>query len=412
VPATDGQVTGASPALARVERVWFPHFIRAVACLVIVYEHLAIDYLISPIAVRTLAFTETNVSLGIRPPAAQMQVYEWLARLQVSPGQVAIFLFFLVSGFVIPFSLERRTVQGFLVRRFFRVYPTLWVGMAFTLGVLALQAYLLDAAFPFGKKSIASSAALVSVYVGQPWVDSIYWTLAVEELFYGLAVLAAWRRALHNRGALVLGAVGMAVICLAMVPSDAPAAPSVLWWFRLGLSRNIGFAVLTLVGVVFHNHYVRRWDTRSCVLLTAAVFGAWFAAVMGGPFPGNQAFIYFNSSVGATLVFWAFYVLRDRVPYSRAIDALGNISYPLYLLHIVTGFIVMHSLYERIHSFYVVVPLTIAVVLALAAILHKLVETPAMELGRRVSSRPRFRRPDQRQPPDLRPPVAPGVETA
>ncbi|MEA2686332.1 MAG: hypothetical protein QOE93_1527 [Actinomycetota bacterium] len=410
----------APQVLERVERIWFPHFIRGVACLVIVWEHLAHEYLLVPSAVKTLAFTDVNVGLGIRPPAVEIKLYEWLGVLKVSPGLIAIFLFFLVSGFVIPFSLERRTASGFLVRRFFRVYPTLWVALGITLSVLALQAFLTDAAFPFGKKDIAASAGLVAGYVGRPWVDSIYWTLAVEELFYALAVIAVWRGVLHRRSTVLVGALILAGVCLVAVPGGSPAAPSLLWWFRQGLSRNAGFAVVTMIGVLFHEHYQRRWDTRTCLLLGAAVLGAFFAALQGGPFPGNQAGIYFASSVGATLVFGTMYLLRRHVPYVKAIDWVANGSYPLYLLHVVTGMIVMHSLYERIHSFYVVVPLTFAVVLAMAAIVHKVVETPAMNLGRRISSRPRFRLPDHRAPVPppapapvpTAPPVAPGVEIA
>src|ERR1700680_1263338 len=46
-------------------------------------------------------------------------LYRWLA-----PGQYGVFVFFLISGYIIPASLERRgSVRGFWTSRLFRLYP-------------------------------------------------------------------------------------------------------------------------------------------------------------------------------------------------------------------------------------------------------------------------------------------------
>jgi peptidoglycan/LPS O-acetylase OafA/YrhL len=46
-------------------------------------------------------------------------VYHWF-----DPGQYGVFVFFLVSGYIVPASLERRgSVRGFWVSRVFRLYP-------------------------------------------------------------------------------------------------------------------------------------------------------------------------------------------------------------------------------------------------------------------------------------------------
>src|SRR5580658_3784374 len=46
-------------------------------------------------------------------------VYEWF-----DPGQYGVFVFFLVSGYIIPASLERRgSVRSFWVGRVYRLYP-------------------------------------------------------------------------------------------------------------------------------------------------------------------------------------------------------------------------------------------------------------------------------------------------
>ncbi len=46
------------------------------------------------------------------------------------PGEYGVFVFFLVSGFIIPASLEKRgSVRAFWVGRVLRLYPLYWVAL-------------------------------------------------------------------------------------------------------------------------------------------------------------------------------------------------------------------------------------------------------------------------------------------
>ncbi len=94
-----------------------------------------------------------------------------LARRHIATGALGVLLFFLVSGFVIPFSLEHRNLRGFFVRRFFRLYPTLWICLLLTMTMLAVQAHFLGTALPFGKRTVGANAFLLSSYVRAPWIE-------------------------------------------------------------------------------------------------------------------------------------------------------------------------------------------------------------------------------------------------
>src|ERR1700677_1632377 len=53
-------------------------------------------------------------------------VYQWF-----DPGQYGVFVFFLVSGYIVPASLERKgSIRGFWVSRLFRLYPLYLVAVA------------------------------------------------------------------------------------------------------------------------------------------------------------------------------------------------------------------------------------------------------------------------------------------
>src|ERR1700733_1915444 len=67
------------------------------------------------------------------PPAVKNPVYQW-----IHPGDYGVFVFFLISGYIVPASLERKgSVRTFWVSRLFRLYPLylLVVGAAVLLWV-------------------------------------------------------------------------------------------------------------------------------------------------------------------------------------------------------------------------------------------------------------------------------------
>lgn len=85
---------------------------------------------------------------------------------------------FVLSGFVIAFSAQGRTALAFAGARFYRLYPAAWLCALLTFGIA-------------GASSGELIRSLVLWPVG-PWVDGVYWTLAVEIMFY-LAVILAIR---------------------------------------------------------------------------------------------------------------------------------------------------------------------------------------------------------------------------
>jgi peptidoglycan/LPS O-acetylase OafA/YrhL len=92
-------------------------------------------------------------------------------------GRLGIYLFFIISGFVIYFSLGRG-IKEYIVGRFLRLYPLFWVCCTITFLVtvffneaVPFKKYLLDMLM-FNDGKIATM------------VDGSYWTLTFELLFY------------------------------------------------------------------------------------------------------------------------------------------------------------------------------------------------------------------------------------
>lgn len=383
--------TFAAAAEAPTHRVWFAQALRGVAALIVVLEHLTQDFINAQQLASSLSFTTPITNL---PAPPLREVPQFLARYSISPGIFAVGLFFLVSGFVIPFSLERRTLGGFAVRRLFRLYPTLWACMAVTIVTIVVLSG--HDGFPFSASTLATNAVLVSTYASKGFVDPVYWTLVIEELFYVCAAVMASRGLLNRRTTLVALAAFLTImsVWVGNPRTPTPANPEVVdhYVLRFHLGFNSTFVLFILIGVVLNHHYRRVWRTLDCLALGAGLVALFYVGLHNGPFKGNEPAVFFACAVAALVVVLVLYAARDWIPYSKTVDRLGEISYPLYLLHTIVGWLMLNALTRATGQFYVALALTLPAVFLLAIAVHHAVEKPSMRLGRRIANAPRFRR--------------------
>ncbi|WP_162048193.1 acyltransferase family protein [Vibrio taketomensis] len=97
-------------------------------------------------------------------------------------GQFGVHLFFIVSGFVIYWTINRiERPMDFVVSRFSRLYPTYWVAV--------LTTFIIVYCFGLKGREVSFEHALYNILMFQemlriPHVDGVYWTLTVELIFY------------------------------------------------------------------------------------------------------------------------------------------------------------------------------------------------------------------------------------
>jgi peptidoglycan/LPS O-acetylase OafA/YrhL len=364
--------------------VWFAQAIRGVACLMVVWAHLAQLFALAPGLAGQLALFPPLAGL-LRP--AYLGLTDFLESWHVSLAMLGVALFFLTSGFVIPLSLERHAPRAFFLRRFFRLYPTLWTALFLILALLAFQSRSHGLTFPFGARAIASNALLLNTYTGAPFVEAVCWTLVVEEMFYAVCAACAWGGVLARPGALLLLGLGLSVLALGLGPLYPPNALPRWPALRSGLSTSATFVTYILIGVVLHHLYRRTWRPRQGVPLILCLFALHAVCYRHGPMQARTEAMYLTSTGLALGLFAALLAARDRVPYLRLLDRLADVSYPLYLIHATTGYALMRTLYLRTGSLELALAVTLAVVLAAATLLHHLVERPANDLGRRLAER-------------------------
>ena len=152
-----------------------------------------------------MAFHLSPYVVGPQPHAALLR--------HIDLGKYGVMLFFLVSGYVIPMSLERHgSLRRFWVGRLFRIYPAFLaacalMGALIVAGVLRLTA-------PLQAESIGGALAHVTMLqdlLGVRGLVRVFWTLSYEMTFY-LMVAGLFAYGLHRRSA--WWASGLAVTAL------------------------------------------------------------------------------------------------------------------------------------------------------------------------------------------------------
>lgn len=104
-------------------------------------------------------------------------------------GWLGVFLFFLISGFVICMSSWGRGVGTFLLSRAVRLYPAYWLSVVVIAVVLTTWPYLRE---PVGWGDTLVNLTMFHEPLGASPVAEVYWTLWAELRFYLLFSLLVW----------------------------------------------------------------------------------------------------------------------------------------------------------------------------------------------------------------------------
>jgi len=93
-------------------------------------------------------------------------------------GRVGVVTFFLVSGYIIPYSIENLQVSQFIIRRIFKIFPVFW----FALLISILVANYVSSS-DYSIHELLLNAFLMQAFLG-PNILSVAWTLTIELFFY------------------------------------------------------------------------------------------------------------------------------------------------------------------------------------------------------------------------------------
>jgi peptidoglycan/LPS O-acetylase OafA/YrhL len=293
-------------------------------------------------------------------------------QLVVNLGRIGIIAFFLVSGYVVAFSLARQSFTTFWIRRFFRLFPVYWFCV---LLYMATNVPIWDGRYTLDAVSIILNVLMIQGFVGAASFLWPTWTLGNELVYYGQQSIA--KRFLSSAFSVHIGWLWLALFALMALltrftsHSFTAIAPLVLF------TASVGMAVY-----MKDTHGSKAWIPLA---LGFAVGVPIFGFVLQGDPARSAAAVwtaenFVLSYLLGGLLFLAFYVLRNQ-SMPRVLLWLGDISYELYLVHAIV-ILALHRL--EITGIYVLV-ITVPVSLLLAYLTRRFIGLPTQRLGVRIT---------------------------
>jgi len=248
-------------------------------------------------------------------------------------ARLAVDFFFMLSGFVIAYSYEERLRAGmpfgaFIVRRLIRLYPMILLasvaGFLCAVFAMTMQATSMSIAEAAGLSlrslalfpRISESDGLVGVFP----LDTVLWSL-----FFEILANAVYGLGFFRMGKIVL--VGVVAASLALVVASGKVGGNTVDNFTAGFPRIcFGF----FLGVLLY----KTWRFRAVRLPAFKPLWLGFALVgvfsVRGDLTGLKLIPVF-AVLAAIVLFAAQGEESAPNPLSKA---LGEISYPLYALHL------------------------------------------------------------------------------
>ncbi|WP_410871336.1 acyltransferase family protein [Nocardia sp. A7] len=353
-------------------------------------------------------------------------------------GMFGVFVFFIVSGFIIPASLERgRSLGAFWVGRFFRLFPLFWgcliaAMILHSVGRFSLQpGFLADPAW-----HILTNATMAQFFLGAPNTQVIgaAWTLAYELAFYlfvSLLFLGGLNRRSVPLAVLAIGSIVAALFLpVAMVNGPESSLASRLmvvvatvaiavFFARRAVERRSAVAAVLLASIavplvlnqpgpsaysatIFATMFVgtvlyRMTAGEISSRLGWTIFGFAACVILGFKFVVEQPHL--DPATGAWIPWWkeavtmvcayllfAAALLLRRYSFPRPLLFLGRISFSLYLMHaLVLGAIdPWKTSVLGISAAWLTWGTWVIGSIALATLTYHTIEKPFHNLGRRL----------------------------
>ncbi|MGJ8592095.1 MAG: acyltransferase family protein [Aquaticitalea sp.] len=310
---------------------------------------------IAALAVCLFHFTKGFVS-NISSVAELFLPYAW----------VGVEVFFVISGFVIPYALlglpfKGKHYGGYLLKRLVRIEPAYLASIVLIIFLNYLSSlFTIYQGAPFsvsGHNILLHLGYLVEFFDGV-WLNPVYWTLAVEFQYYLVIgfLLILWNR--NNKYLTIITL--FAFFALSFIPQDA-----------IRFFRHTDIFTIGIVGAFYKKEYINK--TYFFILV----------AIIGAIIYIHHSYVITILSIGAILGM----TLLEKVRRFNWLIFFGHISYSLYLLHVPIGGRVINI--SRRFALGVpgkVLVIFIAMVTSIIAayLFYRIIEKPSHRLSRKL----------------------------
>ncbi len=307
-------------------------------------------------------------------------------------GEARVDVFFVISGFLLTMVTQApRSRKEFILGRILRLGVPYWSVVLALVG-MSLIAPVAFRNFPWTGHDLALSLAFVPSIIRDGSIFPLLepsWTLSLEVMFY--AMIAATLGFAPRHRSMIICAVfcGLAVVGLVR---NLPQGQSIAWFYSQTLLVEFGFGIL-LAHVCLAGG---RTSARTAVMLLVVGLIGVSATSLYTPEPFDPVRPLVYGVPAAMIVAGAIFLemagfWRD----SRVMNLLGNISYSLYLTHVLVLALVAKLLSRHVSGLsgdIAMLLIASAMAIVVAYGFYRLVERPCMGLSDAVLGRGRAKK--------------------
>lgn len=369
-----------------MHRIAFANALRGIACISVVICHYVV------------VFNMIKGAYGGIPELPETPYPELLTDIlnpfpQINLGPFGVSLFFLISGLVIPISVQNFSNEEngrikFIIARFFRIWPTYMLGFVISLLALNIAASYMGNTTPYTIPQILTNLTLFRDWFGGfQQIDGVVWTLEVEIKFY-LAILLFWK--MIARGSLL----PILIIAACMIGA-APLKPLTTWPANFPENQVycLKYIFFMMIGVVFSYHNRGLIKTKKLTTIVISMLTLFIATTI---FEGWQS-DFIAGYAASFIVFFSMYFLARDWEGNLVIKHLAKISYPLYACHAMFGAVSIRLMIDTGVPATVALAVQILLVIAVATAMHNYLERPSQAIGKIISSKITFRQKINRE---------------
>lgn len=291
-------------------------------------------------------------------------------------GYLGVELFFMISGFVILMTASNNNLKAFFISRAVRLYPAFWVCCTLTfLITLAIG----QPRYTANLYQYIINMTLLSDFMGVPSIDGVYWSLFVEIKFYlMISILLGFKKLEKIETYLVLWLL-------------ISATAEVFTFEKMRSILITDYSAFFIAGATFYIIWSKGFTKTRVLLLMGALALASYTAIVWAELLETKYSTQFNPLIVCSIIilfFMTFFLIATNK--TAAIGALnwttlGALTYPLYLLHQMIGFMIFNIAYPAVNP-HILLWGTTALMIGASYIVHKKIEAPLASLIKKFLS--------------------------
>lgn len=271
-------------------------------------------------------------------------------------------VFFLISAYVLTLSLQKsnykiRNLFTFLWKRVIRIEPPYLISIFCSVILLLTKSWFIDnsnVVIPTMNQILLHIGYLIP-FSNYKWINIVYWTLAIEFQFYFLlAFLFPFLKGKKIQAFLILNTLSFSIYITK-------------FYCQIELFSWIP---------IFVSGIIIALDSKNVEINYLSIFSLLIA--------NSLIFVFHGFAILLFVLFSQVILLRNEEMKSEILYFLGKISYSIYLIHTIIGFLLINigfNLFDNIilRSFYFI--FTVLVTIMFSFFYNKFFELPFIKIA-------------------------------